>query len=143
MTLISPGRRTRRSTGLPSLAWFSTASGNADLRPAPTANLFTAIRESLGPMLEVRTAPVEMLIIEHIEGPDRELIPVDSFAAPIAEAAACTRPVSHYRRFRSARKSAIPSRDRVDGRLQQYPAFAGPGRSNHYAAETIRPSRSP
>jgi len=38
-----------------------------DLPAAPAATLFTAIRDSLGLKLEARTAPVEMLVIDHVE----------------------------------------------------------------------------
>jgi uncharacterized protein (TIGR03435 family) len=43
------------------------AHPNADLPPAPTADLFAAVRESLGLRLEQRKEPVEMLVIDHIE----------------------------------------------------------------------------
>jgi uncharacterized protein (TIGR03435 family) len=43
------------------------AHPNADLPPAPTADLFAAIRESLGLRLERRKEPVEVLVIDHIE----------------------------------------------------------------------------
>jgi uncharacterized protein (TIGR03435 family) len=45
----------------------SSADGGADLPAAPTADLFTAIRESLGLRLEPRKEPVEVLVIDHIE----------------------------------------------------------------------------
>jgi len=38
-----------------------------DLPAAPAATLFTAIRDSLGLKLEARAAPVEMLVIDHVE----------------------------------------------------------------------------
>jgi uncharacterized protein (TIGR03435 family) len=37
------------------------------LRLPPTADLFTAIRDSLGLRLEPRKEPVEVLVIDHIE----------------------------------------------------------------------------
>ena len=43
------------------------AHPNSDLPPAPTADLFAAVRESLGLRLEARKAPVEVLVIDHIE----------------------------------------------------------------------------
>jgi uncharacterized protein (TIGR03435 family) len=43
------------------------AHPNADLPAAPTADLFAAIRESLGLRLEQRKEPVEVLVIDHIE----------------------------------------------------------------------------
>ena len=45
----------------------AAAHPNADLPPAPTADLFAAIRESLGLRLERRKEPVEVLVIDHIE----------------------------------------------------------------------------
>ena len=47
----------------------TAASGDTrtELPAAPTATLFTAIRESLGLKLEPRNAPVEMLVIDHVE----------------------------------------------------------------------------
>ena len=45
----------------------AAAHQNADLPPAPTADLFTAVRESLGLRLERRKEPVEVLVIDHIE----------------------------------------------------------------------------
>jgi uncharacterized protein (TIGR03435 family) len=44
----------------------AAAHSNADL-PAPSANLFDAIQESLGLRLERRKEPVEVLVIDHIE----------------------------------------------------------------------------
>jgi uncharacterized protein (TIGR03435 family) len=44
-----------------------SADGGADLPPAPTADIFTAIRDSLGLRLEPRKQPVEELVIDHIE----------------------------------------------------------------------------
>jgi len=38
-----------------------------DLPAAPTANVFTALRESLGLKLEPRQAPVEILVIDRVE----------------------------------------------------------------------------
>ncbi|MGA3237827.1 MAG: TIGR03435 family protein [Bryobacteraceae bacterium] len=46
---------------------FADAHPNADLPPAPAADLLTAIRESLGLRLEPRKEPVEVLVIDHIE----------------------------------------------------------------------------
>jgi uncharacterized protein (TIGR03435 family) len=46
---------------------MEAAHPNADLPPAPTADLFAAIRESLGLRLEPRKEPVEALVIDHIE----------------------------------------------------------------------------
>jgi hypothetical protein len=46
---------------------FADAHPNADLPPSPPADLFTAIRESLGLRLEPRKEPVEVLVIDHIE----------------------------------------------------------------------------
>jgi uncharacterized protein (TIGR03435 family) len=43
------------------------ADGGAGLPPAPTADIFTAIRDSLGLRLEPRKQPVEVLVIDHIE----------------------------------------------------------------------------
>ncbi|MGD0871907.1 MAG: TIGR03435 family protein [Bryobacteraceae bacterium] len=43
------------------------AHPNADLPAAPTADMFTAIRDSLGLRLEPRKEPVEVLVIDHIE----------------------------------------------------------------------------
>ena len=49
----------------------TTQAPSGDTRPdlpaAPTATLFTAIRESLGLKLEPRNEPVEMLVIDHVE----------------------------------------------------------------------------
>jgi uncharacterized protein (TIGR03435 family) len=45
----------------------AAAHPNADPPPTPTANLFTALRESLGLRLESRKEPVEVLVIDHIE----------------------------------------------------------------------------
>lgn len=44
-----------------------SADSEANLPGAPTADLFTAIRESLGLRLEARKAPVEVVVIDHIE----------------------------------------------------------------------------
>jgi len=59
----------RLSPSAVSFTAATAASGDtrADLPPAPTATLFTAIRESLGLKLEPRNAPVEMLVIDHVE----------------------------------------------------------------------------
>ena len=46
---------------------FRRRTPKSDLPPAPTADLFTAVRESLGLRLEPRKAPVEVLVIDHIE----------------------------------------------------------------------------
>jgi uncharacterized protein (TIGR03435 family) len=46
---------------------FADAHSNADPPPSPTADLFTAIRESLGLRLEPRKEPLEVLVIDHIE----------------------------------------------------------------------------
>jgi len=43
------------------------AHPDAVLAPAPAADLFAAVRESLGLRLEARKEPVEMLVIDHIE----------------------------------------------------------------------------
>lgn len=43
------------------------AHPNAELPPSPAADLFTAIRESLGLRLESRKEPVEVLVIDHME----------------------------------------------------------------------------
>ena len=40
---------------------------NIDLPAAPTATLFTALRDLLGLKLEARMEPVEMLVIDHVE----------------------------------------------------------------------------
>ena len=40
----------------------------ADLPAAPTANIFTAIRDSLGLRLEPRNEQVEMLVTGHVSG---------------------------------------------------------------------------
>jgi uncharacterized protein (TIGR03435 family) len=45
----------------------SSADAGADLPAAPTATIFTAIRDSLGLRLEPRNEPVEMLVIDHVE----------------------------------------------------------------------------
>ncbi len=45
----------------------SDAHPNADLAPATAADLFTAIRESMGLKLEPRKELVEVLVIDHIE----------------------------------------------------------------------------
>ena len=50
-----------------SAAHPGSADGGADLPPAPTADVFTAIRDSLGLRLEPRKQPVEVLVIDHIE----------------------------------------------------------------------------
>jgi uncharacterized protein (TIGR03435 family) len=44
-----------------------SADGGAGLPAAPTADMFTAIRDSLGLKLEPRKQPVETLVIDHIE----------------------------------------------------------------------------
>jgi uncharacterized protein (TIGR03435 family) len=46
---------------------FAYAHPNADLPLSPAADLFTAIRDSLGLRLEPRKEPVEVLVIDHIE----------------------------------------------------------------------------
>ena len=43
------------------------AHPNADLLPAPTADLFTAVRESLGLRLDARKEQVEVVVIDSIE----------------------------------------------------------------------------
>jgi len=43
------------------------AHPNADVRPAPTADLFTSVRESLGLRLEARKEQVEVVVIDSIE----------------------------------------------------------------------------
>jgi uncharacterized protein (TIGR03435 family) len=45
----------------------NSADGGADLPAAPTADMFTAVRESLGLKLEPRKESVEILVIDHIE----------------------------------------------------------------------------
>jgi uncharacterized protein (TIGR03435 family) len=45
----------------------AASRANADLPNAPTVDMFTAIRESLGLKLERRTEPVVTLVIDHIE----------------------------------------------------------------------------
>jgi uncharacterized protein (TIGR03435 family) len=45
----------------------ASADAGADLPAAPTATIFTAIRDSLGLRLEPRNEQVEMLVIEHVE----------------------------------------------------------------------------
>ncbi len=50
-----------------STAHAGSADGRADLPPAPTADIFTAIRDSLGLKLEPRKLSVEVLVIDHIE----------------------------------------------------------------------------
>jgi uncharacterized protein (TIGR03435 family) len=44
-----------------------SANAAADLPAAPTADIFTALRESLGLRLEARKEPVEVLVIDHLE----------------------------------------------------------------------------
>jgi uncharacterized protein (TIGR03435 family) len=51
----------------PSAGAVAASSANANLPDAPTVDLFTAIRESLGLKLERRTEPVVTLVIDHIE----------------------------------------------------------------------------
>jgi uncharacterized protein (TIGR03435 family) len=51
----------------PSAVPFPAGQSSGDLPPAPTANIFTAIRESLGLKLEPRKEPVETLVIDHVE----------------------------------------------------------------------------
>jgi uncharacterized protein (TIGR03435 family) len=46
---------------------FADAPPIADPPPAPAADLFTAIRHSLGSRLEPRKLPVEVLVIDHID----------------------------------------------------------------------------
>jgi uncharacterized protein (TIGR03435 family) len=43
------------------------ADPGGELPTAPTATVFTAIRDSLGLRLEARNEPVEMLVIDHVE----------------------------------------------------------------------------
>jgi uncharacterized protein (TIGR03435 family) len=45
----------------------SAPDAKTDLPAAPTANVFTALRESLGLKLEPRQAPVEILVIDRVE----------------------------------------------------------------------------
>jgi uncharacterized protein (TIGR03435 family) len=45
----------------------ASADAGADLPAAPTATVFTAIRDSLGLRLEPRHGQVEMLVIDHVE----------------------------------------------------------------------------
>jgi uncharacterized protein (TIGR03435 family) len=45
----------------------ASADARTDLPAAPTATVFTAIRDSLGLRLEPRHEPVEMLVIDHVE----------------------------------------------------------------------------
>ena len=45
----------------------SSGQTRTDLPAAPTATVFTAIRESLGLKLEARKEPVETLVIDHVE----------------------------------------------------------------------------
>jgi uncharacterized protein (TIGR03435 family) len=45
----------------------ASPDAGADLPAAPTATVFTAIREALGLRLESRNEPVEMLVIDHVE----------------------------------------------------------------------------
>ena len=45
----------------------SSSSTGIDLPAAPTATLFTAIRDSLGLKLEPRKEPVEMVVVDHLE----------------------------------------------------------------------------
>ena len=58
-----------RSPSATSYTAAQAASGdmNIDLPAAPTATLFTAMRDLLGLKLERRNEPVEMLVIEHVE----------------------------------------------------------------------------
>jgi uncharacterized protein (TIGR03435 family) len=56
----------------PSAASYSSATAalgdtGSDLPAAPTATLFTAIRDALGLKLDPRKEPVEMLVIDHVE----------------------------------------------------------------------------
>jgi uncharacterized protein (TIGR03435 family) len=55
------------SAGSFTAATAALGDTGADLPAAPTATLFTAIRESLGLKLEPRKEPVEMLVIDHVE----------------------------------------------------------------------------
>jgi len=59
----------RRSAPGTSFADATEASGNTglDLPAAPTATIFTAVRDSLGLRLEARKEPVEILVIDHVE----------------------------------------------------------------------------
>jgi uncharacterized protein (TIGR03435 family) len=59
----------RPSPSAVSFTAATAASGDTrtELPAAPAATLFTAIRESLGLKLEPRNAPVEMLVIDHVE----------------------------------------------------------------------------
>jgi uncharacterized protein (TIGR03435 family) len=50
-----------------SAATAASRDVTTDLPAAPTATLFTAIRDSLGLKLESRNEPVEMLVIDHVE----------------------------------------------------------------------------
>jgi len=45
----------------------TTAGGGSDLPASPTANIFSALRDSLGLRLEAHKEPVEMIVIDHIE----------------------------------------------------------------------------
>jgi uncharacterized protein (TIGR03435 family) len=58
-----------RSPSAASFTAVTAALGDtrSDLPGAPTATLFTAIRDSLGLKLESRSEPVEMLLIDHVE----------------------------------------------------------------------------
>ena len=59
----------RQSPSAMSYSSATEALGDAriDLPAAPTATLFTAIRDSLGLKLDPRKEPVEMLVIDHVE----------------------------------------------------------------------------
>jgi uncharacterized protein (TIGR03435 family) len=59
----------RPSPSTASFAAAQAASGDirTDLPAAPTATLFSAIRDMLGLKLEPRNEPVEMLVIDHVE----------------------------------------------------------------------------